>query len=484
LLILLTVRTNLAKLLVRGGLVSLEQIREAVESGKESGYDLGESLAALGYVEERQLVEFLSREYGVPSMDIDSCETDQSVIRLVPRETALEKFLVPISVEGADLTIAVSDPSNILMLDDLGFITGKNIKPVVASERSIRNKLAEYYGNSGEDEPPSVEETEEVQDVGSILSNPGPGSGADFTEAPAPEAVDRITGEDYKPGPDFVFDFTVVKGGDTDLPLSPAGERDMFEEENSGSEEDADANAVQAGSTGPESPAVESFDAGPAAEDTGSGNGPGLLTNNNLDGVDVENPDPRPAAQLNESSGKSAGEPVSSEQYSGGAVEPSGESAPRSGENGFSPSHVGPGEAAQLISGMESHGPGSKVQENRGSVLIVDVSPTVRKIMRISLERAGYKVVSASDGMQALAKLNEAIPDLIFVDIRLPHMDGYQLCKVIKSHGLTNKVPVVMISGKARVLDKMKIKMAGASDLITKPFGSADLVGAVEKYAG
>jgi twitching motility two-component system response regulator PilG len=124
------------------------------------------------------------------------------------------------------------------------------------------------------------------------------------------------------------------------------------------------------------------------------------------------------------------------------------------------------------------------MHEERGSVLIVDFSPTVRKIMRISLERAGYKVVSAGDGMQALASINESIPDLIFVDIKLPHMDGYQLCKVIKSHGLTKEVPVVMLSGKVGVLDKMKIKMAGASDFITKPFGSEALVGAAEKYAG
>ncbi|MEW6146033.1 MAG: response regulator [Thermodesulfobacteriota bacterium] len=475
------VRTNLAKLLVREGLVSLEQIREAVESGKESGCDLGESLAALGYVKEQQLVEFLSKEYGVPSMDIDGCETDRSVIGLIPRETALEKFLVPISVDGADLTIAVSDPSNILMLDDLGFITGKNIKPVVASERSIRNKLAEYYGQNDADGPDSDEDVDDVSDAEGMLSNPGLGSGTDFTEVPAQNAIDDNTGQDNKPGPDFVFDFTVEKGGDTDLPFSPAGERLMFEEENSGSEEDTDVNAAQSGSGGLESPPLE---AGPFAEDNGSNNGPGLLTDNVLDGVDMENPDPHPDAQSNESTGESAREPVGSERVPDRAFEPSGESDRRSSGDGYSPSHEEPSQAAHSMNGAEPDGHDNRMKENRGSVLIVDVSPTVRKIMRISLERAGYKVVSASDGMQALARLNEAIPDLVFVDIRLPHMDGYQLCKVIKSHGLTKEVPVVMLSGKAGVLDKMKIKMAGASDLITKPFGSADLVGAVEKYAG
>jgi CheY-like chemotaxis protein len=481
------VRTNLAKLLVREGIVSLEQIKEAVESGKESGYDLGESLAALGYVNEQQLVEFLSREYGVPSMDIDGCETDRSVIGLIPRETAHEKFLVPISVEGADLTIAVSDPSNILMLDDLGFITGKNIKPVVASERSIRHKLAEYYGESGSDGQPSDEEIDDMPDAGGIHSSSGLGSGTDFAEEPVPEAIDDNTVQDKKPEPDFFFDFTDEKGRDTDLPFSPSGERLMFEEKNSGSDEDTDVNGSQAGSGGFESPPLEAgdgFEAAPVAEDNGSNTVPELLTNNELAGVDMVDPDPQPDVQLNESGGESVRELVNTEQVSGSAFEASDELDTHSGGDSYTPLHEEPSGAAHVINGAESHVPDKKGQENRGSVLIVDVSPTVRKIMRISLERAGYKVVSASDGMQALARLNEVIPDLIFVDIRLPHMDGYQLCKVIKSHGLTKEVPVVMLSGKAGVLDKMKIKMAGASDLITKPFGSADLVGAVEKYAG
>jgi twitching motility two-component system response regulator PilG len=85
--------------------------------------------------------------------------------------------------------------------------------------------------------------------------------------------------------------------------------------------------------------------------------------------------------------------------------------------------------------------------------------------------------------MQALARINEAIPDVVFVDIKLPHMDGYQLCKVIKSHGLTKSVPVILVSGKTGVLDKMKVRMAGASDLITKPFSAGALVEAAGKFA-
>lgn len=84
--------------------------------------------------------------------------------------------------------------------------------------------------------------------------------------------------------------------------------------------------------------------------------------------------------------------------------------------------------------------------------------------------------------MQALAKLNEVTPDLIFVDVKLPHMDGYQLCKIIKSHGLTKDIPVVMMTSKVGILDKMKRKRAGAKHYITKPFDPKLIIETAIKY--
>lgn len=83
--------------------------------------------------------------------------------------------------------------------------------------------------------------------------------------------------------------------------------------------------------------------------------------------------------------------------------------------------------------------------------------------------------------MQALAKLNDFIPDIIFLDINLPHMDGYQLCKIIKGNDLTKEIPVVMLSGKDGFFDKMRGKMVGATDYITKPFEPSTLVSAIKK---
>ncbi|NIP38663.1 MAG: response regulator, partial [Candidatus Dadabacteria bacterium] len=115
------------------------------------------------------------------------------------------------------------------------------------------------------------------------------------------------------------------------------------------------------------------------------------------------------------------------------------------------------------------------------TVLLVDDSPTVQKIVSVTLSRQGYQVEVSSNAMQALAKLNELIPDIIFLDINLPHMDGYQLCKIIKGNELTKEVPVIMLSGKDGFFDKMRGKMVGATDYITKPFEPNSLVTAIKK---
>lgn len=119
---------------------------------------------------------------------------------------------------------------------------------------------------------------------------------------------------------------------------------------------------------------------------------------------------------------------------------------------------------------------------SRRLILAVDDSLTVRKIVSISLERLGYRVSTAADGMQALAKLNEETPDLILLDITMPRMDGYQVCKVIKKNPYTKDIPVVMLSGKDGFFDKVKGKMAGATDYITKPFREITLTRAIERY--
>ncbi len=115
-------------------------------------------------------------------------------------------------------------------------------------------------------------------------------------------------------------------------------------------------------------------------------------------------------------------------------------------------------------------------------ILVVDDSPTVRKLISGKLEKCGHEVICAVDGVDALEKINELTPDLILLDITMPRMDGYQVCKLIRSNEATKDVPVVMISGKDGFFDKVRGRMAGTTGYITKPFGPETLMKTVETY--
>jgi twitching motility two-component system response regulator PilG len=114
-------------------------------------------------------------------------------------------------------------------------------------------------------------------------------------------------------------------------------------------------------------------------------------------------------------------------------------------------------------------------------VLVVDDSPTVRKIVQLTLQREHMQVLTAADGLSALAAVADASPDLILLDIMLPRMDGYNICQVIRKNLAYRDLPIIMLSGKDGLFDKMRGKLAGSSDYITKPFDSTDLVQTVKR---
>ena len=124
----------------------------------------------------------------------------------------------------------------------------------------------------------------------------------------------------------------------------------------------------------------------------------------------------------------------------------------------------------------------ARTLESRTLVLAVDDSSTVRKVVNLTLERNGYRVMTAADGMEALALLNDQTPHLILLDITMPRMDGYQVCKVIKQNPYTKGIPVLMLSGNDGFFDKMKGKLAGATDYLTKPFKEEALLAALKKH--
>jgi twitching motility two-component system response regulator PilG len=112
--------------------------------------------------------------------------------------------------------------------------------------------------------------------------------------------------------------------------------------------------------------------------------------------------------------------------------------------------------------------------------LIVDDSPTIRKLVAHTLGKSGYRVIQAVDGNDALAKVGDEILDLVFLDIVMPNLDGYEVCKLIREK--KNNLPIVMLSGKDGFFDKMRGKVAGSIAHITKPFDADTLVQAARKY--
>ena len=115
-------------------------------------------------------------------------------------------------------------------------------------------------------------------------------------------------------------------------------------------------------------------------------------------------------------------------------------------------------------------------------VLVVDDSPTVRKIVQITLQRESIRVVTAGDGLSALAAVADTQPDLILLDIVLPRMDGYNICHLVRNNPDYRDLPIIMLSGKDGIFDKMRGRLAGSTEYITKPFDSSELVQSVRRY--
>src|SRR5271169_5730644 len=139
---------RLGDLLVKEKIISPEQLEQAVKVQKETNVRLGAALVKLGFLSDEDVTNFLSRQYGVPAINLSYFEIDPAVVKLIPFETAKRYQILPLSRVGASLTIAMVDPTNVFAMDDIKFMTGFNIEPVVASESSILEGIEKAYGTT------------------------------------------------------------------------------------------------------------------------------------------------------------------------------------------------------------------------------------------------------------------------------------------------------------------------------------------------
>src|SRR3954464_1953542 len=144
---------RIGELLLKEKRITPAQLQEALNYQKTSGGKLGYNLVKLGFVKDEEITSLLSKQYGVPSINLSQFEIDPAIVKLIPSETAHKYQIMPLSRAGATLTIAMTDPTNVFAMDDIKFMTGYNVEPVVASEIAVVDAIQKYYGKAAAPPP-------------------------------------------------------------------------------------------------------------------------------------------------------------------------------------------------------------------------------------------------------------------------------------------------------------------------------------------
>ncbi|MEZ5306062.1 MAG: type IV-A pilus assembly ATPase PilB [Pyrinomonadaceae bacterium] len=161
---------KLGEILVRENLITSQQLREALDYQRTNGGRLGSNLIKLGIISDEVITAVLSRQYGVPSINLDLFQIEEDVVKLISHDVALKYSVLPISKVGATLTMAMADPTNVFAMDDIKFMTGLNVEPVIASEAGIQKAIAEYYQASKELDLAGVEIENDFEKISEKLA--------------------------------------------------------------------------------------------------------------------------------------------------------------------------------------------------------------------------------------------------------------------------------------------------------------------------
>ncbi len=140
---------RLGELLLREKRITPVQLQEALTLQRATGGRLGSNLVKLGFVRDEDITALLSRQYGVPAINLSQFDLDPAIVRLIPGETATKYQVIPVGRTGTVLTLAMTDPTNVFAMDDIKFMTGLHVEPVVASETAVRDSIGRYYGKGG-----------------------------------------------------------------------------------------------------------------------------------------------------------------------------------------------------------------------------------------------------------------------------------------------------------------------------------------------
>jgi type IV pilus assembly protein PilB len=202
--------SKLGEILVRENLITSQQLRDALEYQRGSGGRLGSNLVKLGIISDDVITAVLSRQYGVPSINLDLFQIEAETIKLISQEVALKYSVLPISKVGATLTMAMADPTNVFAMDDIKFMTGLNVEPVIASEASLQESITKYYSATKAIDVVGIDLHKDFERVSARRSKNGNGNGN------GTETVERLVQSDLNVSLDR-FEFNADDGGEFEL---------------------------------------------------------------------------------------------------------------------------------------------------------------------------------------------------------------------------------------------------------------------------
>lgn len=180
--------SKLGEILVRENLITPQQLRDALEYQRSGGGRLGSNLVKLGVISDDVITAVLSRQYGVPSINLELFQIEPETIKLISQEVALKYSVLPISKVGATLTLAMADPTNVFAMDDIKFMTGLNVEPVIASEASLQESIAKYYSATKAIDVVGIDLHRDFEKITARKARNGNGSGNNFA---VPERLDH-----------------------------------------------------------------------------------------------------------------------------------------------------------------------------------------------------------------------------------------------------------------------------------------------------
>ena len=220
---------KIGEMLSKEGLITPQQLQEALTYQKQNGVKLGRALVSLGFVKDDEITGLLSRQYGVPSINLATFDIDPTVLKVLPGETCRKYQVIPISRAGAVLSLAMSDPTNVFAMDDIKFMTGYNVDPVVASEIAIEEAINRFYGSAR-----SLTLRQEGGPPTSASQRPGGGGGGLGKSPSLKEVID---------GPGLTFD-DMASVGLSEVDIDSIGEEEGEVETLKTEEDEIDLGAL------------------------------------------------------------------------------------------------------------------------------------------------------------------------------------------------------------------------------------------------